>query len=299
MLALFKHIRAFPAAFLSLSFCAAHADAAIEMLVSAWGSNNIQSFDPATGASNGVWATAAGLGRPEGIAVSSTGNVYVPSRANGRMYRFSPTGTPMGSFVGSPAPSGMAFGTGGSLFATNFTTNRVLRFDAETGASMGEFITTGLSGPSGIAFGPENVVYVSNQTSGAIQKYDATSGGFLGTLITGLAQPAGIALGSGGRLYAALESSNTVVAIDTATGVNLGPAISGGPLQGAHSVALFEGNLYVVSIGNGKVLRYSAADGAYLGPAAEGVATPTWITFIPTPPVLAPLLLALSPRRRR
>ena len=113
------------------------------------------------------------------------------------------------------------------LLISSQLTNKVLEFNASTGAYVGVFAdnTSGLSSPRAILLGSDGNVYVASYGTDSVKKYSAT-GTYLGDFV---------AAGSGG--------------LDGPDGMCWGP----------------DGNLYVSSSLNHRVLRYQGPGGASPG----------------------------------
>jgi len=127
-----------------------------------------------------------GIGRgqfdsPSGIAVDETGNVLVADTNNGRIEKFSSTGTFLtilgtkGSGQGQfRAPNGIAVDSTGNIYVADAVNHRVQKL-----APDGTFIAElkgpepGFYGPRRIAIGPGNSIYVVDQGHNRIAKLSA------------------------------------------------------------------------------------------------------------------------------
>jgi DNA-binding beta-propeller fold protein YncE len=156
---------------------------------------------------------------PGGIAVDSSGNVYVADLSNHRIQKFTNTGTfiakwatkEMGS-VSSGYPEGIAIDSSGNVYVSDMFKGRVQKF-----TSTGTFITKWGSEGSGdgqfewpidVAVDSSGNVYVSDVVNNRIQKFTSdgtfiTKLGTLGSENRQFRAPWGIALDSSGRLYVA------------------------------------------------------------------------------------------------
>lgn len=114
-------------------------------------------------------------------------------------------------------------------------------------------------------------MWVSGYTSAGVHRYDGVTGAHLGKLgpVPGAQS---IRRGPDGYLYVCAELTNEVLRLDRHGVVDafvrddpLTPEDENGPLNGP-TAAVFgpDGNLYVASFGNDRVLRYSGSTGLYM-----------------------------------
>ena len=125
-----------------------------------------------------------GIGRgqfdsPTGIAVDGTGNVLVADTNNGRIEKFSSTGTFLGT-LGTKGtghgqlggPNGIAIDRSGNLYVTEASNHRVQKLTPD-----GPFIAEwkgpdpGFYGPRRITVGPDDSIYVVDQGHNRIAKF--------------------------------------------------------------------------------------------------------------------------------
>jgi DNA-binding beta-propeller fold protein YncE len=129
---------------------------------------------------------------PEGVAVSSSGNVYVADEENSRIQKFTKTGkfirtwgtygTGNGQF---DEPKNIALDSLGNVYVTDYGNNRVQKFKNDgTFIKKWGFIGTGngqFNGPSGIGVNLNtNNVYVSDEGNSRIQEF-TKDGAFIRT----------------------------------------------------------------------------------------------------------------------
>ncbi len=117
---------------------------------------------------------------PTGIAVDANGNVLVADTNNGRIEKFSPTGTFL-SIMGTRgsgqgqlgAPNGIAVDRTGNIYVADASNHRVQKL-----APNGTFIAdwkgpdAGFYGPRRIAIGPDDSIYVVDQGHTRIVKFN-------------------------------------------------------------------------------------------------------------------------------
>ncbi|MCI0652472.1 MAG: NHL repeat-containing protein [Planctomycetes bacterium] len=123
--------------------------------------------------------------RPEGIAASSSGDVYVVDCGHHRVLRFDSAGEFISSFGGPGTepgafefPFGIARGTGDTLYVVDFRGNRVQRFTAD-GRLLGAAGSAGrapgtFAAPRGIAVLPAaggDIVFVADTNNHRVQRF--------------------------------------------------------------------------------------------------------------------------------
>ena len=190
------------------------------------------------------------LSVPRGVALDSTGNVYVADSGNNRILRFTQALTIPG-------------------VSTNGT---VLPISAGT-----PVINTGLSSPRGVAVNPTNGdIYVADTANNQVKRYDTngvlqfTWGDALltaGTQDSGapgfpngkLNGPEGITVGTNGVVYVADTGGSSIrqIAGNTMTTLMM-PAGLGGLLN-PRGVAVVGTNLYIADTGKHRVIGYTNA----------------------------------------
>lgn len=166
-------------------------------------------------------------------------------------------------------------GTASLLVASGFS-DSVPRYDAITGASLGDFVPAGSGGldqPRGLAIGPDGNLYVAaDGTADAVLRYDGGTGAFIDPFVTGL-DPFGIVFGPDGHLYAADFTTAEVLRYDGTTGGLIDTFVSDPSRLGLPRDLLFgpDGNLYVSSAAFRQVVRYNGTTGAFIDVFASRV----------------------------
>lgn len=204
----------------------------------------------AQGVNDGTGASARFF-NPVGVAVDSTGNVYVGDGGNNTIRKVSAAGV-VTTLAGN---SGLAGSTDGTGTAAQFR------------------------GPAGVAIGPDGIIYVADGANNTIRK--VTSAGVVTTLagspgVTGSSNgtgssasffaPVGVAIDSIGTVYVADRGNNLIRKI-TSSGVVTTLAGSGaaGSANGVGTQASFNypqgvaldanGNLFVADSGNSSIRK--------------------------------------------
>jgi streptogramin lyase len=179
----------------------------------------------------------------------------------------------------------------GDLLVSSTATHRVARYDALSGAHLGDFIppgSGGLAGPFGMEFGPDGRLYVASDGQ-QVLRYDGTSGAFAGVFAshTSIDRPLDLAFGPDCNLYALGHNAGNVVRFDGTTGAFIDQFVpsGSGPGLSVPQVMAFgpDGHLYVGNFGGDAVQRYHGATGAFLAAlvpsGSGGLDGPTGLLF--------------------
>jgi sugar lactone lactonase YvrE len=215
------------------------------------------------GAGDGGPATNASLSLPTGVALDSTGNLYIADRNHARIRKVDTNG-----IISTVAGNGAATYAGDGGPATN----------------------TSLCGPTGVAFDAFGNLYIADLGNNRIRKVDtngiistvagigpgATSGSYSGdggaATNAGLYYPADVALDAIGNLYIADGGNNRVRRVDAngmiTTVAGIGPSGTDGRYSGdgaaATNASLFDpsgvaldavGNLYIADTHNERIRK--------------------------------------------
>lgn len=168
------------------------------------------------------------------------------------------------------------------VLVSNGTGNKVVRFNAHTGALLGDFVTAGsggLSFPTGLTMGPNGNLFVSSRNTNSVIQYNGTTGVPIGTFVAsgsgGLFQPYGLVFGPNGDLF--VTSSNQVMEYNGTTGAFVRVFVSSGNNGGLAAarglVFKPDGNLLVASYATDAILQYQAGTGMFLGKWNSGGTT--------------------------
>lgn len=239
------------------------------------------------------WGTAGtGSGQfntPYGVALDSSGNVYVCDVANNRIQKFTGTGTFTFSFGNTITPATLRLNTpsaiavnssSGIVYVTDTNNRRIQRYDMATGAATATFPRWGSAGtgngqfnaPVGIALDSSGNVYVADTGNNRIQKFDAT-GTYItkwGAAGTGNGQfnaPTGIVVDSGDNVYVVDRGNNRVQKFSS-TGTYITKWGTTGAGNGQfnsprHMSVDSSNNIYVADTGNNRIQKFDST-GTYL-----------------------------------
>jgi Uncharacterized conserved protein len=121
-------------------------------------------FEGGKGTENGQFDS------PTGIAVDSKGNILVADTGNGRIEKFSPTGTFLMSIKQFEAPNGIAVDRAGNIYVAEIGSKHRVQKLGPDGTFISEW-APGLYGPRKIAIGPDDSIYVVDSGRNRIVKF--------------------------------------------------------------------------------------------------------------------------------
>ncbi len=219
-------------------------------------------------------ATGASLNRPTGVAVDSSGNLFISDMFNRRIRRVD-AGEAISTIAGvgsmgfggdqGPAthtlvyqPAAVALDRAGNIFIADLGNQRIRRVDVDTGAITtvagtgqegfggdgGPATEARLANPSGVAVDAAGNLYIADWDNHRIRRVDAVSG-LIFTVAGAGENGAG---GDGGPATRAQLSSPRGVAVDD------------------------DGNFYIADTGSDRILRVDAATGIISTVAGSGKA---------------------------
>lgn len=194
--------------------------------------------------------------------------MLVSSYLNNTITAYEPS---TGAFVKTLVPHVDGFGTLGELivgpdqdvYASDYSGNRVLRFDGDTGAIVRTYARTNLQ-PRGIALAADGSLLVTSTSRNEILRYDADTGALHGVFAKTCAAPIGMTFGPDGNLYVSMSTpANRVERFHGQTGVSLG-VFADTNLDNPNSL-LFgpDGKLYVCSQYDYRIVRFDGQTGVF------------------------------------
>jgi len=216
----------------------------------------IEKFDAHGNAS--VFATNSSfsnpiMSAPSGIALDSSGNVYVGCTQDGTwIEKFNPSGTIAARFVNATVsyPEGMIFDSSGTLYVANYYSG--IEAYAPNGTGRVFASATRTSGMTGLAFNAAGLLYVTDGYNGLVDTCDAE--GNLTTFASPGHTPFGLAFDNSGNLYVSLYGNGTIVRYDAQTNQTVFASLgsSSQPEGLAFDAA---GNLYVAEYTANRIVK--------------------------------------------
>ena len=171
--------------------------------------NNITRVNTTTGAASVI--ISSGLNQPYGVAVDSSGNIYVVNQGNATVAKYNSSGGSLGSWSTGSTPYRVAADNSGNIYVANHGGNSVTRVIGGTVSTL-----TGFSSPIGIVYDPvSDSVFVTNAGTTQVRKISSptvttptvTTFGSTGTW------PYSISVDSSGNVYTANNSGASITRI--------------------------------------------------------------------------------------
>ena len=161
------------------------------------------------------------------------------------------------------------------VYVSSFDNDSILRFDADTGASLGTFVPSGsggLNGPTGLTFGPDGHLYVSSFTFNfSVLKYDGETGQFLSEFVAsgsgGLLTPMDLGFGPDGNLYVVSSYGGGVFRYNGTTGAFIDQFTT--EPSGGEAVRWRGSSIFISGHDDDEVLRFRARNGTPQGPVNQ------------------------------
>jgi trimeric autotransporter adhesin len=239
-----------------------------------------------------------GLSDARGVAVSPAGDLYISDFANSDILKFSAGGAFLGAFASGAnvdVPLGLAFGTGGDLFAASAgAVSNIARVDKTTGLVTNASFTSGnvlvLGGPQYLTFGPSLAV---TDIAGHLFRFDPVTG----AAISGGAfdNPVGVAFDAAGDLFVAQRISNNVLKFPSGGGA---PSIvvAMGAFAGAPADIAFgpDGLLYIAATNAIYRFDVSGANGVLVDSFGTGGRFLAFTPSVPEPGTWALMAIVLA-----
>jgi trimeric autotransporter adhesin len=239
-----------------------------------------------------------GLSDARGVAVSPAGDLYISDFANNDILKFNAGGSFLGTFASGAnvdVPLGLAFGTGGDLFAASAgAVSNIARVDKTTGLVTNASFTSGnvlvLGGPQYLTFGPSLAV---TDIAGHLFRFDPVTG----AAISGGAfdNPVGVAFDAAGDLFVAQRISNNVLKFPSGGGA---PSIvvAMGAFAGAPADIAFgpDGLLYIAATNAIYRFDVSGANGVLVDSFGTGGRFLAFTPSVPEPGTWALMAIVLA-----
>jgi sugar lactone lactonase YvrE len=224
--------------------------------------------------SGSVFTRGSGFGNPVGVAVDSSGNLFVADEGTAKVYELLAAGgytTLITLSTQFTIPTGIAVDGNENVFVTDQGTGRVYEMLAAGGYTTANQLGSGFSNPNGVAVDASGNVFVADTLNNLVKEILAVNGSIpssnptintLGQANGNFNHPTSVAVDASGNVFVA-DSQNSLVKEIAAAGGYITVNILGTNFSYDNGVALDgSGNLYVVDSGH-HVIKELLAVGGY------------------------------------
>lgn len=218
-----------------------------------------------SGSTSIVRPFVGGFSIPLGVAVDSTGNIYVARGGTASIEKFTPAGAETTFAAAFDSTRGLAFDSTGNLYVAGFSSVYKV-----TPAGSVSTLVSGFFGINGLAFDSQDNLYLT--TDGSATIFQVTPAGVLSNFAVATNSPLGLAFDTAGNLYvAARQAVNKITPAGVVTNFATGFSFAEGlAFDGA-------GNLYV-SDGNTNTINKVTPAGV-VSTYASGFSSPEYMAF--------------------
>ena len=207
---------------------------------------------------------------PLGMALDSSGRIYVADTSNGRIVRIDDMNgtnwTTFGTYGSSDGqfknPNAISIDPTGKIYVMDSGNSRLVRIDDMNGTNWTVATTGSGSGvgqfaqySTAVAFDSFGSIYVADTGNQRIVRMDDLAGNGWTTLMQWFQSPVGVAVDTAGRIYIADSSSPTasVIRVDDISGANR-TQISLGSGATPHSITIDPGGMVLVGGGGAQIV---------------------------------------------
>jgi DNA-binding beta-propeller fold protein YncE len=194
-------------------------------------------------ASGGTPATfipsSSGLLNPAGLAIDSSGNIYVADLENSRIAKFDASGNVINAnfITGLNTPAGVAVDSSGNVYVTDTSAHTLKRYTS-AGGSTPNFTVSGFTGSiPAVTLGTGSFAgfaFVADLGNNTVQKVDLSTGSTVqfNTSGSALNHPNGLTFDNNGNLFVTNDVASGFISEITPSGVTSTFATSGLSLSG-------------------------------------------------------------------
>jgi sugar lactone lactonase YvrE len=230
---------------------------------------------------------ASGLNYPLGIALNSSGDLFVANTAQngpgGHISEITPNGT-QSTFASGLDPIALAVNGAGDVFAADYHAGNIYEY-SPGGVQLSTF-ASGLSFPISMTFNSSGDLFVgSGYGNGNGIITEITPGGTQSVFASGLNFPTGLAFNSAGDLFESDNGTENVNEFTPGGGESTFATLSSNPNSLAFNST---GDLFVSCGNGGSIIEFSHSGGQ--STFASGLGDPAGLVFQPVP---EPTTLAL------
>ena len=250
---------------------------------------------PSVFSSNQTTIASSGLRYPGGVAVDTSGQVFVADTYNSRIVSMNADGSNQTTIAatGFSYPMGVAVDTSGHVFVADFGNSRIVSMNAD--GSNQTTIGSGFNYPSGVAVDTSGHVVVADTYNSRIVSMNA-DGSNETAIGSGFDNPWGVAVDTSGQVFVGDTNNNRIVSMNadgsSQTTIGSGFSYPSGVAvdTSGHVVVADTNNNRIVSMNAGFRIPDQSVPGVQAGQAAE----PTQLESESVDPSTAPKLTSVK-----
>src|SRR5579862_584907 len=200
---------------------------------------------------------SSGLSLPEGVAVDSSGNLYIADSVANTNYKWTASTQQLSPLTSSglSGPNQVALDGSGNIFLSDFYNDALKEWNAATQQTT--TLVSGLNLPHGVALDSAGNVYVADVFNNAVKEWNATSKQ-VSTLVSGLNLPHGVVVDVLGNVYIGDTNNNAVKMWNSATH-QVATLVSSGLSLNEGVAVDGSGNVYISDGNHAAIKRWSAS----------------------------------------
>jgi sugar lactone lactonase YvrE len=216
---------------------------------------------------------SSGIRVPTGIALDSSGNLYIADNGNHAIDEFVRSSNTLKTLVSTGLfnPYGVAVDSSGNVYIADASANAIKEWVASSQKVI-TLVSSGLVFPTGVAVDGSSNVYIADNSGNAIKEWVASSQTLTTLVSSGLRFPYGVAVDGSGNVYIAdsgsdsikewLASSQTLTTLESGLASPAGIAVDGA------------GNVYFSATGSGAIEVLTASSQTPVKLVSSGLSIP-------------------------
>ena len=212
---------------------------------------------------------SSGLHYPAGVAVDSSGNVYIADNSSSRVLKETLSGgTYTQTIIGSGLsyPDGIAVDGSGNVYIADHNNGRVVKETLSAGTYTQTIVSSGLSSPSGVAVDTSGNVYIADSNNNRILKEVPSGSTYTQSTIntSGLTNPVGVTVDTSGNVYVTDTGHNRVLKETFSSGSYSQSVIATTGLTAPLGLTVDgSGNVYIADQGNNRIVKETFSGSTY------------------------------------
>jgi sugar lactone lactonase YvrE len=206
-----------------------------------------------------ITVVPSGLDGPQGVAVDSSGNVYIADTRNNAIKEWSTSTQQVTTLVSSGLfyPIGLAVDASGNVYIVDDTVNnQAVKEWSPSTQQLTTLVSSGLYYPFGLALDGCGNLYIADSNDSAVKEWNASTQQLTTLVSSGLNYPQGVAVDGSGNVYIA-DTFNSTIKEWSASTQQVSALVSSG-LDNPYGVAVDgAGNVYIADSYNWAIKEWS------------------------------------------